>query len=90
MSKRKIRLTPAERDWLTQVQELLSKAPSDRLGFYTVGDKTVFVYDKTCDAEIHRYSEQHPNAEFCTAVDKAAGGAIACLDFPSSVHSVAG
>lgn len=39
-------LTKAELEWLTAVEALLLACPSKRLGSYTVGDATLFIYDK--------------------------------------------
>lgn len=88
--KTRIRLTKAEREWLDRLQAILSDAPTDRLGFYTIGDPSVFVYDRSKDAAIDTYSMSHPNAEFSTAVDAVADGTLATLIFPATVHSTAG
>lgn len=38
-------LTAAEKKWVKQVNALLAKCPSKRLGFYTIGDNDVMLYD---------------------------------------------
>ncbi|EMK1274663.1 hypothetical protein V8M30_000246 [Serratia marcescens] len=49
-------LTAAERKWLNEVQKVLNRCPSTRLGFFTIGDKDVFVYDKRLDKQITKSS----------------------------------
>jgi hypothetical protein len=39
-------LTQAEKKWLNDVETLLLACPSKRLGAYTVGDATLYIYDK--------------------------------------------
>ncbi|CNH83583.1 Uncharacterised protein [Yersinia frederiksenii] len=39
------KLTAAEKKWVKQVNALLAKCPSKRLGFYTIGDNDVMLYD---------------------------------------------
>lgn len=91
MSKKiKNALTKTEKEWVIRLQKILSEAPTKRLGFFTIGDRSVSVYDRTFDESIDQYQEIHPNAEFCNAVSAVTGGVLATLDFPSSVHSTAG
>jgi hypothetical protein len=45
-------LTRDELKWLRRVQRALDACPSDRLGFYTTGDRNVTVFDTDKSAEI--------------------------------------
>jgi len=81
-------LTKEERAWLRKVQRVLDECPSKRLGFYTVGDPTIAVYDNTFDRAIDDISSVR--GEFCTAVNECDAGFDLWLQFPSDVHSTAG
>ncbi|KXV06556.1 hypothetical protein AD930_07980 [Acetobacter malorum] len=86
-----MRLTKAEKEWLDRLQAVLSDAPSDRLGFYTIGDCDVFVFDKTRWADIENHIESTPKGmDFAPAVDAVGGGVVKTLVFPSNVLSVSG
>lgn len=81
-------LTKEERKWLNDVQKVLNRCPSKRLGFYTIGDPTIYVYDRSKDQEIDAH--QHRNGrDFCHSVD-ALNAEFCDLDFPAAVHSTAG
>lgn len=76
-------LTPDELKWLKKLQRVLNECPSSRLGFYTIGDRDVFVFDK--DKE-HLMDEER---DFCQMVaDQDAD--LFTLRFPSGVYSTAG
>jgi hypothetical protein len=82
-------LTKVEKSWLRKVQNLLNKCPSDRIGFYTIGDKDLTVYDYSKEAEITEYNDNGTARDFSEGVDEfeaSLGGLI----FPNQVHSVAG
>ena len=38
--------TKEENRWVRRIQKALNECPSDRLGFYTTGDKDVTIFDK--------------------------------------------
>lgn len=85
------RLTKAEKAWLEKLQTVLNECPSDRLGFYTIGDANVTVYDRSKEKAIDDEmwgSSRSP--DFCQAVDKMNAGFGFSLDFPALVHSTAG
>lgn len=82
------KLTKAEADWLKKLQKILNDCPSDRLGFYTIGDPNVEVYDKTYEKEIDDLMSSK-NKDFCQAVSYFEAD-LGRLDFPSHVHSTAG
>ncbi|AQT06279.1 hypothetical protein [Acetobacter persici] len=87
----KMRLTNEEKEWMKRLQAVLSDRPSNRLGFFTVGDASLYVYDKTKEADISRHIDEAPKGmDFSKAVDAVGGGVVRILVFPSEVHSVAG
>lgn len=79
--------TKAEKSWLLELQEVLDRCPSKRLGFFTTGDATVSVYDNSKDAKIYVIADA--GGEFANAVEKA-GADIGTIQFPFNVHSTAG
>lgn len=83
-------LTKEEKAWVRRVQKALDSCPSDRIGFYTVGDREVTLYDRSKEAEIHAMMDRGEASDFGPAVDKCDADLIASLSFPAMVHSVAG
>jgi len=84
-------LTKKERDWINNVQAVLDKCPSKRLGFFTIGDRDVTVYDLDKRGEIDALQHRKGNYDFCTAVQELDAGFIGgYLNFPSQVESTAG
>ena len=82
------KLTKAEKKWLDELQEVLNRCPSDRLGFFTIGDKDVFVYDKRLDKQIDEIQDRGCR-DFCQVVKDIDAG-FGEITFPSNVHSTAG
>ena len=82
-------MTKEERAWVARVQKLLSNPPSDRIGFYTTGDRNVTIYDCTKDQEINDYHDARETVEFCGAVNHF-DARLGELIFPSGVHSTTG
>lgn len=83
------KLTKQEREWLNEVQAVLNKCPSYRLGFYTTGDSSVTVFDDNKAYEINSYVDNN-RVDYCTAahaVDALLGFE---LHFPNQVLSTAG
>lgn len=39
-------LTKEELSWIKKLQKVLDSCPSDRLGFYTIGDDWIGMYDR--------------------------------------------
>ncbi|MBO9427887.1 hypothetical protein [Sulfitobacter sp. R18_1] len=83
-----MQLTREEKKWLEDVQNLLDKCPSDRLGFFTIGDANLTVYDRRKDLEIDDIQDTK-RRDFCNAVEDV-DARITQLTFPSSVHSTSG
>lgn len=82
------RLTKAERAWLKQLQDVLSACPSNRLGFYTSGDRDVTVYDRRLDPAIETI-EGDGFSTFGQAAYKA-HAVLGSAVFPANVHAVIG
>jgi hypothetical protein len=80
------KLTEAELKWKIRVQKALNACPSDRIGFYTIGDHDIRLYDKSKNVDEENSENQE---DFCTTVDRLDAG-LGGLDFPSNVHSTAG
>lgn len=84
-----MKLTKEESAWLKKVQTDLNDCPSKRLGFYTIGDPTIEVYDQSQDRRIFDLFDSRNNMDFCTAVSNFDAD-MGTLTFPSCVHSTAG
>jgi len=83
-------LTKAERAWLIELQELLNRCPSKRIGFITIGDPSVTIYDVQREDEIDQ-EQQATGCEWGTAaarIEADFGGV--CLFFPNAVQSTSG
>lgn len=81
-------MTKDEIAWVKKVQRLLSNPPSDRFGFFTVGDHNVTIYDASRQDEIDEAYESKVQ-EFCSAVEDC-DAHLGELIFPNQVHSTAG
>jgi hypothetical protein len=84
-----MKLTAAEAKWIDDVNALLAKCPSKRLGFYTIGDRDVYVYDFTKEKKIEELMERKQSMDYPTAVNELDAG-VGALVFPNNVHSVSG
>ncbi|PWC21497.1 hypothetical protein EH206_09660 [Brenneria nigrifluens DSM 30175 = ATCC 13028] len=82
-------LSKEERAWVKKVNDLLAKCPSKRLGFYTIGDAYVEIYDRTLEDEINDQMDSGKAGDFCIAVQHV-DAALGTLNFPAAVHSTAG
>lgn len=81
-------LTQMERRWLRALNKLLGECPSDRLGFYTIGDRNISVYDKRVESDINDMME-HSSKDFGLCVDRL-DACLGEIKFPGPVHSTAG
>lgn len=86
----KMKLTKEEQKWLEDVQVLLMNCPSRRMGFYTIGDAMISVYDFTKEKKINDIMDQHSRMDFPEATIKAGADTGKFLMFPNNVHSVSG
>ena len=84
------KLTQAERKWIVKVQKVLNECPSDRMGFFTIGDPDVCIYDLSKHPEVSDLMDSGKGSDFCTCVDKADADFHISLVFPSPVESTAG
>ncbi|MCW2485971.1 hypothetical protein J5069_08690 [Candidatus Symbiopectobacterium sp. NZEC127] len=82
-------LTKEEKAWVKKVNALLAKCPSDRIGFYTVGDTTVFLFDVTRIDDVTNAMDSG-SKDFGQCVEDLDAGFDESLRFPESVESVAG
>lgn len=83
------KLNKKERAWLDELQDVLNRCPSERLGFYTVGDPQINVYDRSKELEIERVMDASEK-DWCGCVLIAGANFDEWLDFPAPVHSTAG
>lgn len=83
------KLTKLENAWLARLQEVLDSCPSNRLGFYTTGDRDVLVYDRSKEAKINGLLDGGSASDFCIAVSNLNAG-LGSVTFPSNIHSTAG
>ena len=79
------KLNKKEQAWIDDLQALLNRCPSNRIGFYTVGDPQIGLYDKTKQAEI---DDAHD--DLVSALNITGHGFNDTIDFPDQVHSVCG
>lgn len=78
-------LTAKERKWVEELQAVLDACPSKRLGFFTVGDPQISIYDRRKEKKL----DDPKYTDFCMAVaDNDAH--LADLRFPAPVCSTAG
>ncbi|PML45603.1 hypothetical protein BCT75_04260 [Vibrio lentus] len=84
------KLTAAEKKWLKKVQAVLDECPSDRVAFFTVGDRQIHAYDASKLDEILNYQNSKHNADFCKAVDACDASFDDDLTFNQPVESTAG
>ncbi len=80
-------LTIAEQKWIARVNKALKACPSKRMGFATMGDPQVTIYDKRFEAEIEAEMDKG-NGDFLPAVTEL-DLELGVLDFPGNVHSTA-
>lgn len=83
------KLTKIEQKWLDDLQAVLDRCPSKRLGFYTIGDRSVTVFDRSKEGQIDALMMSGAENFFCQAVDKV-GADLGQICFPANVHSTSG
>lgn len=82
------KLTKAEKKWLDELQEVLNRCPSKRLGFATSGDRDITVYDSSFSDLIFIVLEREGGDYIPTATKL--GAVLGGINFPSPVESTAG
>lgn len=80
-----MKLTKKEQDWLKGVQKALDRCPSDRIGFFTIGDNTVYLYDLKHEAFIDEQDDDLPRI-----LTRNGWGCDDWLTFPNQVAGVCG
>lgn len=83
------KLTKAEQKWIDDAQAVLNRCPSTRLGFYTMGDHSVHVYNLDQLDEVSDLMDKGKH-DFCQATKDTDADFNESLDFPSPVESTAG
>ncbi|HAV1601556.1 TPA: hypothetical protein JG832_002446 [Enterobacter hormaechei subsp. xiangfangensis] len=85
----KAKLTAVERDWVKRMQKLLSECPSSRIGFATIGDAEVFLFDvKFYDDICHKLD--HGGGDFLPIAQNMGATFEESLHFPNPVESTSG
>jgi hypothetical protein len=84
-----VKLNKAELEWITKVQGILDECPSKRLGFYTIGDSEVSIYDLRKEEKIGDILDEGRH-DFCGAVIEVGADTETYLTFPANVHSTSG
>lgn len=79
-------LTVKEQKWVDGLQKYLDKCPSDRLGFYTIGDNTIFLYNLEFEDEILA----HDHDDLARILKMNGWGFDEVLFFPNAVEGVCG
>lgn len=83
------RLNAKEIAYLAELQAVLDRCPP-RLGFYTIGDPNLTVYDRSKEPEVNKAYDSHRSGEFSDAVVRAKADFGVQINFPCNVHSTAG
>ena len=85
MKKIKVKpLSGREQAWIDRLQKVLDACPTKRIGFYTIGDAELSIYDRRFDDVIDDL-----NFDFCTGVAEL-DAELSNVRFPSLVHSTSG
>lgn len=83
------KLTKKEKEWLIELQEHLNKCPSKRIGFCTIGDSSVFIFDASKIQAIYDIQDAK-NVDFMPAVDRADANFDTSIFFPNAVVGACG
>lgn len=78
-------LTPEELKWLKGLQRQLDKCPSDRLGFYTIGDDRIGIYNLEFSDQISNIKD-----DLVRTLSRNGWGFDEAIYFPAQVESVCG
>lgn len=84
------KLTKAESKWIKDVQDVLRKCPSKRIGFYTIGDNNIVAYDFTKRNAIYDEMDAGRASDFGPAAENVDARFHEELWFPNPVESTAG
>lgn len=78
-------LTAAEKKWIKQVNALVAKCPSKRLGFYTIGDNYIGLYDRV---ELNKLPDE--GGDLVLIIQREGINFDDHLYFPENVEGVCG
>ncbi|HHD7492612.1 TPA: hypothetical protein ACOVJJ_001244 [Klebsiella oxytoca] len=80
------KLTKKELAWIAEVNAVLARCPSPKkIGFYTIGDSSVSLYDLRHDKDI-----SDTNDDLIVVAQRNGWLFDECLEFPSAVNGVCG
>lgn len=82
-------LTKEEKAWVSKVNKLLAACPSKRLGFATMGDCDVRIFDVRRYADIDE-ALNRSNGDFIPTAGRLGALFDEALNFPNPVESTAG
>ena len=82
-------LTKPEKAWLNKIQKLLMNPPTNRIGFYTIGDNDLLTYDRTRENEVHNNMDNHERRDFDGCVESIQAG-FGSISSACAIHSTAG
>jgi hypothetical protein len=74
-----------EKKWVKQVNAVLAKCPSSRIGFYTIGDTSIGLYDRTYQDVIDAADD-----DLVIALARTGHQFDEHLNFPDNVQGVCG
>lgn len=81
-------LNNAEKAWLKKLEDVLMNPPSERIGFYTIGDADLSVYDRARDDEILAHCDDR-NCDYGDAV-RALEAEFTFIRSACQIHAVRG
>ncbi|WP_129543757.1 hypothetical protein [Serratia sp. 1D1416] len=81
-------LTAAEKKWVNDVQKMLNRCPSKRLGFATAGDRNIIIYDNAFSQAIEDHIFSSGTGDFIPTADRL-GALLGEITFPANVESTA-
>lgn len=81
-------LTKEERKWLNDVQKVLNRCPSKRLGFATAGDREITIYDNAFSQAIEDHIFSSGTGDFIPTASRL-GAVLGEIRFPANVDSTA-
>ena len=83
------KLTSKEKQWVKKVQAALNECPSDRIAFYTIGDRNIKAYNQDKYADILDHQDT-TNCDFGEAVKLCNANFNEELFFTNPVESTSG
>ena len=78
------KMTKEESGWVRKMNILISKCPSDRIGFFTIGDPVIHLYDRDLVDSLNI------DGDLIDSIKSKNAGFTESLDFPHRVDGVCG